>query len=128
MKKPFKQLTILSILGATLLIHFITNGQTIIRDTLPFTIINIDSSNDSIVDDSKYPLWQNETNLIIENVSLRNDTSRWTKNIFDLVAQWKKENNIQDDGEVNYYYGLIKSNDNSYSVKKLSGTTKYLVN
>lgn len=106
---------------------FNAKGQTIIRDTISYSIIHIDSTNDSIVDDSKYPIWQNETNLIIEKVSLSKDTSRWTKNIFDLVAQWKRDNTIQDDGEVNYYYGLIKGNDNTFSVKKVSGTTKYLV-
>ena len=106
---------------------FSTKSQTILRDTLPYETINkIDYSNDSLIDNSKYPLWQNETNLIIENVSLKIDTSWWTNEITDIVNQWKEKNKINDDGETNYYFGLVKENENKYSVKKLKGKVNYL--
>lgn len=70
---------------------FQTKSQTILRDTLSFkTVDKIDSSNDSLVDKVKYPLWQNETNLIIENVSLKIDTSWWTNEITDMVNELKQ--------------------------------------
>lgn len=107
------------------IIFFDTNGQTIIRDTLPYEIVNsINSANDSIIKNLEYPLWQNATNLLIENFALNIDTSWRTKQISDIVDKWKNEKNIEDDGESDYYYGLIKEN-NSYSIKKMKGTINY---
>ncbi len=106
---------------------FSTKSQTILRDTLSYKIVDeIDTSNDSLVDNEEYPMWRNETNLIIENVALQIDTSWWTNEITEIVNQWKAKNNIKDDGETSYYYGLIKENENKYSVKKLTGKVNYL--
>ena len=109
------------------IVAFNTKSQTIIRESLSNKIVDeINASNDSLVDNEEYPKWQNEPTLIIKNVSLVIDTSRWTNEIREIVNQWKAKNKVKDDGETNYYYGLVKENENNYSIKRLTGKVNFL--
>lgn len=110
-----------------LLLTFNSFGQEVSRDSLPYTIVErIDASNKYLVDSVAFPDWYELENHLIENVTLHIDTSWWNSEIVDIVNQWKVENRITDDGEENEYFGVIKSLDNQYAVKKLVGKVHYL--
>lgn len=110
-----------------LLLTFNSFGQEVSRDSLPFTIVErIDASNKYLVDSVAFPDWYELENHLIENVALHIDTSWWNSEIVDILNQWKVENRITDDGEENEYFGVIKSVDNQFAVKKLVGIVHYL--
>lgn len=110
-----------------LLLTFNSFGQEVSRDSLPYTIVErIESSNKYLVDSVAFPDWYELENHLIENVAHHIDTSWWNSEIVDIVKQWKVENRITDDGEENEYFGVIKSLDNQYAVKKLVGKVHYL--
>lgn len=110
-----------------LLLTFNSLSQEVPRDSLPYTSVErIDASNKYLVDSVAFPDWYELENHLIENVALHIDTSWWNSEIVDILNQWKVENRITDDGEENEYFGVIKSLDNQYAVKKLVGKVHYL--
>lgn len=110
-----------------LLLTFKSFGQEVSRDSLPYTIgERIDASNKYLIESVAFPDWYELENHLIENVALHIDTTWWNSEIVEIVNQWKVENRITDDGEENEYFGVIKSLDNQYTVKKLVGKVHYL--
>lgn len=109
------------------MLTFNSLSQEVPRDSLPYTSVErIDASNKYLVDSVAFPDWYELENHLIENVALHIDTSWWNSEIVDILNQWKVENRITDDGEENEYFGVIKSLDNQYAVKKLVGKVHYL--
>lgn len=102
------------------------NAQVACCDTLPFTIYDsIGEKDDFLVSDTVFPDWKNLENKVVENAAASIDTSRWTREIKELVAQWKEEHFVSDDGDEHEYYAIIKK-DTGYFIKKLKGKVNYL--